>query len=178
MKRLTPTCPQRPLPSPAAERGAARAKGGGWLFPLLLVAASLAALPASAQSAPKGEGLVVSKAWIRFIMAARPAAGYFTLSNETDRPRKLTGASSPACGDIMLHRSLRENGVEKMDMVDSVVAPAHGVISFSPGSYHLMCMSPSATMKAGAHAQVTLDFADGAHVQADFVVKGASATGE
>ncbi|MGH8337629.1 MAG: copper chaperone PCu(A)C, partial [Gammaproteobacteria bacterium] len=83
-----------------------------------------------------GQGVLVGDPWMRFIMPARPAAGYFTLANKTSRPRTLVGVSSPACGMLMLHRSVSESGVERMTMVKGIDVPAHGEVVFAPGGYH------------------------------------------
>jgi hypothetical protein len=116
--------------------------------------------------------LVIEGPWMRFIIKARPAAGYFTLRNDTDKPVTLTGAASSACGMVMLHQSKEENGVEKMLPVESVAVPAHGRFSFMPGAYHLMCMQPQAGMTIGASVPVTLKFADGSSLTTQFPVKG------
>ena len=131
----------------------------------------LLALVATAVPAMAAEGLTISDARMRLVIPSRPAAGYFTLSNGTDRAQALVGASSPACGMIMLHQSLHQNGQERMVMRKRVNVPAHGSVSFAPGGYHLMCMKPS--MQVGASVPVVLKFADGKTLSAQFPVKGA-----
>jgi periplasmic copper chaperone A len=130
----------------------------------------LALLPAV--TAHAAGGLTIEKPWMRLIIKARPAAGYFTLKNGTDKPVALTGAASSACGMMMLHRSVEENGVEKMLSVMSLTVPAHGSVSFAPGGYHIMCMKPQASMERGKSVPVTLKFADGSSLTAQFPVKG------
>jgi hypothetical protein len=107
-------------------------------------------------------------------MPSLPAAGYFTLSNPTGAAHTLTGAASPACGMLMLHRSVDESGRERMEMVQSVSIPAHGKVTFAPGGYHLMCMSPSKAMTPGHSVPVTLRFADGGSLTASFPVRNAT----
>jgi periplasmic copper chaperone A len=119
-------------------------------------------------------GLSVSGQWFRLIMPTRPAAGYFTLSNETATPQSLVGATSPGCGMLMLHKSVSKNGEESMVMVPSVAVPAHGKVRFAPGGYHLMCMSPTPLMKPGRSVPVTLRLANGETVSASFPVRGAT----
>src|SRR6185437_12096622 len=94
-------------------------------------------------------GMTLSKAWMRSLVPSRPAAGYFTLKNDTDKDRKIVSASSPDCGMLMLHLSKREGGQDKMAMVDSVDVPPRGSVSFKPGGYHLMCTGPSQRVKPG-----------------------------
>jgi periplasmic copper chaperone A len=139
---------------------------------VLSAVVALLALGAGPAAASGDSDLVLSGAYMRFIIPARPAAGYFSLKNNGDQPRLLTGASSPACGSLMLHKSMSENGMEMMMPVDSVAVPAHGTIAFSPGAYHLMCMSPS--MKPGDSVPVTLKFKDGGSLTGTFAVRGAT----
>ena len=139
-------------------------------FFFCLVIAGVAAGATAVRAAE--QGVVVSDPWMRFIMPARPAAGYFPLANKTSRLRTLVGASSPACGMLMLHRSVSESGVERMTMLKGVDVPAHGDVVFAPGGYHLMCMSPSAAMIPGRSVPVTLRFRNGDEVTASFSVRG------
>ena len=74
----------------------------------------------------------------------------------------------------MLHRSVNDNGQERMEMVDSVPVPAHGEVRFEPGGYHLMCMSPTAEAARGHSVPVTLSFQDGGSLTASFAVRGAT----
>jgi copper(I)-binding protein len=132
----------------------------------LLTAA--AALPASADEA----GMVLSNAWVRSVVPSRPAAGYFTLRNDTGKDRKIVSAASVDCGMLMLHLS-RHNGSEHMEMVDSVDVPAGGSVSFAPGGYHLMCVQPGGRVKPGNIVRMTLTFDDGGTLTADFKVRNA-----
>jgi hypothetical protein len=111
---------------------------------------------------------------MRMIIASRPAAGYFTLSNKTDKKQILVSAASPACGMLMLHQSLHKNGQEHMVMVKSIPVPAHGKVTFAPGGYHLMCMSPTKDVVKGHSIPVTLRFAGNASLTASFMVRGAT----
>lgn len=121
-------------------------------------------------------GLVVSDPWVRTIIPSRPAAGYFTVLNKTAKAAELVGASSPDCGTLTLHRSVNENGVEKMLMVKSIAVPAGGQLKFAPGGYHLMCMRPSKDVTPGHSMPVTLHFQDGSAITASFPVRGAMGT--
>ena len=118
------------------------------------------------------DGVTVEKPWMRFIIKARPAGGFFTLHNETGKEIELVGASSSACGMVMLHQTKAVNGIEKMLSVKSVAVPAHGTVRFQPGGYHLMCMKPKDAMVVGHDVPVTLKFADGNAITARFPVKG------
>ena len=139
-----------------------------------ILCAFISALAAGAAARAGDIGLSLSDAWIRTVLPTRPAAGYFTLSNQADTAHTLVGASSPACGMLMLHQSVNENGQEKMLMVKSVAIPAGGTVRFSPGGYHLMCMSPSAEVRPGNSIPITLRFQDGSSLTAPFPIHNAT----
>jgi len=153
---------------PAAS-SSSRVSGLGSLR-LILGAALAGALFAAAGGAAHAAGVSIEKPWMRFIIKMRPAAGYFTLHNGTDKAVSLTGASSSACGMTMLHESKEVNGIAKMLPVKSIKVPAGGKLVFQPGGYHIMCMKPK--MKIGDHVPVTLKFADGKTLAANFTVTG------
>jgi hypothetical protein len=110
---------------------------------------------------------------MRFLTPQIPAAGYVTLSNSGDRAVTLTGAASPDCGQLMLHRSVSQDGTARMEMVPDVVVPPHGSVAFRPGGYHLMCVSPAADIAPGHSVPVALHFKDGSTLSARFPVYGA-----
>jgi periplasmic copper chaperone A len=125
---------------------------------------------------PMSGRVTVADPWFRALPANLPAGGYFELHNTGRWPAKLTGAQSPACGMLMLHKSERRSGMETMSDVSAVDIPAGGATNFAPGGYHLMCMDPGPGMKPGTTVSVALEFSDGSIATAKFVVK--SATGQ
>jgi copper(I)-binding protein len=141
----------------------------------LLVLAAFAINVHATSTAP---ALSAEHGWIRLLPAGLPAAGYVTLKNATDRSARLVSVTSDAFGDIMLHQSLHAGGVERMRMVDGIDVPAHGEVSLSPGSYHLMLMQPTYALKAGEQVVMVLHFADGGSLSAAFEVRPANADGQ
>ena len=141
----------------------------------IVSAALLACFALGATASAAATGVTVEKPWMRFIIKARPAGGFFTLHNERSQQIKLVGASSNACGMVMLHQTKEIKGVEHMLPVKSVTVPAHGTVKFQPGGYHLMCMKPKDTMVVGHDVPVTLKFADGKTITTQFPVKGVGA---
>ena len=158
MKTMQATRPLRP--GPAAKAGS------------VALAALLAAVAMGSQPAAAGESdLVFSGGYMQTTIPSVPAAGYFTLENKGEMDHELVGASSPGCGSVMLHKSEEVNGVSTMHHVDSVPVPAHKSITFAPGGFHLMCMSPTASLKPGSSVPVTLTFKNGGTVTGDFPVR-------
>ena len=140
--------------------------------PVLTVSATpvSAAIPA-APSAPSS--LSLSDGWIRLLPGNLPAAGYFTLHNNGRAKVALTGADTPACGMLMLHKSQDTGGMSSMQDVTQVDVPGGGNVSFTPGGYHLMCMDPKPGLKLGASVPVTLSFQGAPPLTARFDVRGA-----
>jgi periplasmic copper chaperone A len=134
--------------------------------------ASVAALCLAPAPVSANPAFSVSHPWFRYLLAAVPAGAYASLHNRTAHAVVLTGVSSPACGMMMLHRTARTGGVEKMVAVPSVTIPPRGSFAFRPGAYHIMCMNPK--MKPGATVPVILKFAHGGSLTVPFRVYGAT----
>jgi periplasmic copper chaperone A len=130
-------------------------------------------LSAGVRATADEHGLELSGAYMQTTIPSVPAAGYFTLKNNGDVDRVLVEASSPACESIMMHKSESVGGVEKMRMVDSIPVPAHQSVTFAPGGFHLMCMSPAESMKPGISVPATLTFEGGISLTSDFPVRSA-----
>jgi copper(I)-binding protein len=129
----------------------------------------VALLPGFAAAA--GPDVVISHGWMRFLLPSLPSAGYMTVQNNGDTDAVITGAASPACGMLMLHKSQDDSGMAMMMDVRSITVPAHGSVTFAPGGYHLMCMSP--VMKPGDKVAVTLTLQGGGTIASTLPVYGA-----
>jgi len=138
------------------------------LYVLLLVAMAGAAVQA-------GAPFRVEQAWIRLLPGDLPLAGYFQLVNESGAPARLVSAESPGFGGIMLHRSVVVGDSSHMEHVDSVEVPVGGSVRFEPGGYHLMLMKHRDALSVGDHVPITLHFADGRKLTAEFEVRAANA---
>ena len=55
----------------------------------------------------------VTYGWFRFLPAGLPAGGYFTAQNIGNHDLAITGAQSPACGTLMLHKSRDTGGIDR-----------------------------------------------------------------
>jgi len=124
--------------------------------------------------AADADSLTVTNGWIRALPGKAPAGGYFTLSNDSGRRMVLTGASSPVCGMLMLHKTDTASGMASMNDVTAIPIAVGDHISFAPGGYHLMCMEPTAAVAPGNKVPVTLVFLDGTKVTAEFAVRSAT----
>jgi len=122
---------------------------------------------------PVSASLTVSGCWIRALPAPAPSAGYFVVHNKGAKTVALTGASSPAFGMVMLHKTVEGGGMSKMVMVNNVPVPAKGSLAFKPGSYHAMLEKPVHALVVGASVALTLTFDSGEMASATCKVKPA-----
>lgn len=141
----------------------------------LLAAALLATSAMATAAAPAG--VRVEHAWIRWLPAQLPVAGYAVIVNDSDAGLSLTGVSTPAYGMAMLHHSRLAHSDSTMEMVEHLDIPAHARVTLAPGGYHLMLSGATRAIKPGDTVPVTLHFAGGETLQVDFSVLPANSTG-
>jgi copper(I)-binding protein len=117
----------------------------------LLLPAAIAATPA----------VRAENAWIRWLPANLPAAGYATLVNSGDVPEVLIGASSPDYGEVSLHQNLIRDGNVEMRPVERIAINPHSSLRLAAAGYHMMLMQPSKALKPGDRVTITLRFLSG-----------------
>jgi periplasmic copper chaperone A len=154
------------------------------LSPCSAFAAALIAyctlLDMTGHAADLAPSVSVSNAWIRWLPADLPAAGYATLRNVSDRRATLIDVSTADYGATMFHASRNQRGVEQMVPIDSVRIEPHSQVSFAPEGLHIMLMRPKRAIQPGDHVLLTLRFADGQTLQVSFEVRrvdGSAVTG-
>jgi len=119
-----------------------------------------------------GEGLMIEDPWVREPPPMASAlGGFMTIHNPSGTERVLVGASSPAFGSVMLHRTVAQDGMMRMLHQHAITIPAHGMLAFEPGGYHIMLMQPKQPLKAGDKVEVTLQFQDGASETVTYEVR-------
>ncbi|HEX7370055.1 MAG TPA: copper chaperone PCu(A)C [Rhodanobacteraceae bacterium] len=150
-----------------------------WRQPLqTLACVCLFVISAAAIAAtPTTSSIQVEHAWIRWLPANLPVGGYATVRNDSDGSLRLTGASSPDFGMVMLMQSRLADNDSSMVDAPFIDVPAHGQVKLAPGGYHLMLSHARHSIKPGDKVPVTLHFANGATLQVDFSVLPANATG-
>jgi hypothetical protein len=140
-----------------------------------VIALTLAAILALAPGA-NASGVMITKAYAR--ASATPnsetGAAYVSLMlhGEADR---LTAVSTPAAKMAGLHESKLVDGVMKMEHVDGIDIPAHGMLEMKPGGYHIMLMGLTAPLKQGDEIDLTLTFAKAGDVKVKAKVGGVAA---
>jgi periplasmic copper chaperone A len=116
--------------------------------------------------------VTVSNAWIRWLPANLPVAGYATLRNVSDQPATLIGVSTPDYDVVMFHENRNQHGIEQMMPIERIQIKPHAQLSFAPQSYHIMLMQPTRRdILPGDRVSLTLHFADGPALKAQFEVR-------
>jgi copper(I)-binding protein len=107
-------------------------------------------------------GLTVSNARVVLApVAGNPAAVYFDLSYSGAPGVTLTDVTVEGAGMTMIHDYAEDKGAMKMVMAGPVTLSKDTPVTFAPGGLHVMAMEPSAALKAGEAANVTLTLSDG-----------------
>jgi len=147
------------------------------LVAVLIVASGLTASWAPG-AALAGDGLRVERPWARAATSLmRPAAAYLTVINGTDKQVTLTGASSPAAGMTMIHKTVMDGSVMKMEPAGEIVIAAGKRFVFKPGGYHIMLMHLKKPIKEGDTFQLSVEFAGGKTLDVKVPVLATAASG-
>lgn len=112
--------------------------------------------------------LAIERAWIRTAPpGAMMLAGYAVLRNVGDEPITVTGASSADFGDVSLHESVTENGLERMRPLHDIALAPGVSVAFMPGGKHFMLMRPRRALQPGDTVKIHISTSgpDGADVE-------------
>lgn len=142
---------------------------------LLIVSPSAFSAEALSNPMPQARGAKIDNAWIRWLPAGVPLAGYASIVNPGDRPIVLVSASSAAFRDVSIHRSIRTDGAVRMSPVGEIAIAPHSSVDFEAEGYHLMLMQPTETLDSQSAIPITLRFADGSSVTVRFQVRKTAA---
>ena len=147
-------------------------------FALSALAAMALGLSACGSQAPQPEasevavaspeappGITLSDARIQLpLVAGRPGAAYFTLSQANGAPRKVVGVAVEMAGRAEMHET--KGGT--MAPVSEVEVGPGKTIKFAPGGYHVMLfdLDPKLRFTKDAELTVTFDGGDKASARA------------
>ena len=116
----------------------------------------------------------VQDAWIpEAPPVASVMAAYFVIENSGDKTVTITGFSSPAFADVMMHKTVEKDGMSRMIHMDSLTVGPKSRLKFERGGLHLMLMQPKQSLKAGDKVALTMETADKHTIQFNAVVKPA-----
>lgn len=114
----------------------------------------------------------VSNAWIRAMPpGAKSTAGYFDIKNSGDKALVLIAVRHPDFDDVSLHRSFNQNGMTKMEHLESLAIQPHSQVHFAPGGYHLMMMGARQALAIGDESKLRFQFSGQADLEVQTLVK-------
>lgn len=104
---------------------------------------------------------------------APTVAAYFIVHNSGKTADRLLSVDSPVAGKAELHEHLHQDGLMKMQQVQSVDIPAGGEAKFEPMGYHVMLLElkDKSKLTNGQRFPLTLHFEKSGDVTVDVLVQ-------
>lgn len=140
---------------------------------LIFAALSLMAGVASAQDFMLGD-LHIAQPWSMELPPNAPTvAAYFVIHNGGKSADRLLSVDSPVAGLAQLHEHSMQDGLMKMQQVQTVDIPAGGEATFAPMGYHVMLLDLKDKSKLidGQHFPLTLHFESAGDVTIEVTIQ-------
>ena len=131
-------------------------RGAAAVAVAMLAAVAMAA-PATAHEEKAGDVTIVHP-WSRPAPQGQNGVIYLEIRNGGAADDRLIAVSTPLATKIELHRSTMEDGIHRMDKVESIVVPAGGGVELAPGGYHVMLVGLKFMLMAEETIPVTFSF--------------------
>jgi len=145
-----------------------------FLKTLIVLILGFVALSASAG----GVDIQIQDPWV---LAAPPnatvLAAYLEIKNNGEKPRILTNVSSPAFGQIGIHRSVMHGNMAHMEHLKELTIPPHASVMLKPGGLHFMLMDAKKPFNAGDQVPMTLTFRSGEKIVVTAIVRSGQVEG-
>lgn len=124
-----------------------------------------AAAPTPDGKTYKGDGLEITKTWVKAIpdLSKSKMTGIFgTIKNTSDKEIVIVSGTQDQSARTELHETAMVNGSMQMRPIDGgFKIPAGGSYELKPGGSHIMIMAMTKPLPAGSTAKVTLTTKDG-----------------
>ncbi|SDS29957.1 hypothetical protein SAMN05216198_1642 [Halopseudomonas litoralis] len=138
----------------------------------ILLGATLLGAQALAHDFTVGD-IHVNHPWSRALPPVAPTgAAYLVLENKGDRTDRLIGAASTIAGRVELHQHIHQDGLMKMQQIDSVEIAPGAQVEFKPGGHHLMLFGLQQPLVEGSSYPMTLSFEHAGEVEVEVMVTG------
>lgn len=113
-------------------------------------------------AAPALAEVSVANAWVRGLPpGVGSSSAYMTLRNDGTEDVELTGVSTPAAGQALLHGVMDHGGMLHMMPLAVLTVPAGGELLLESRGAHIMLTELAAELVVGAEVELVLEFADG-----------------
>lgn len=142
----------------------------------LLLALLLIPSIAFAHSYKQGD-IQIGHAWARATAkGAANGAVYIPFLNEGKEADALVSITTPAAESVMIHNTVSEKGVQKMQHVEKLELPPMKPVGMRPGGLHIMLMGLKQPLVEGEKFPMTLTFEKAGKLDVDVMVHAAGAT--
>ena len=131
---------------------------GGVAVALVAVLASVATAVPLAAHEEKTAHITLVHPWSRPVPQGQNGVIYLEIQNDGEVDDRLIGVSTPLAERVELHRSTMEDGIHRMEKVDSIALPAGGTVELAPGGLHVMLIGLKFMLMAEEIFPVTLTF--------------------
>ena len=115
------------------------------------------AIPAQAHEEKTGDITIVHP-WSRPAGQGQNGVIYLEIRNHGEADDRLVAVGTPLAEKVELHRSTMEEGVHRMEAVESIVVPAGGAVALAPGGLHVMLVGLKFMLMAEETIPVTFTF--------------------
>ena len=89
------------------------------------------------------------------------SVAYIVLSNPTDNPQTIVGASSECCRSIEIHETRQVDGLMQMRRLKQLLIPPNDELALKPGGKHLMLFGVDGTVQVGDQFEISFTTTDG-----------------
>lgn len=136
----------------------------------MLFSAALLSVQALAHDYNAGD-IHIDHPWSRALPPVAPTgAAYLILENKGKQSDTLLSASTPIAGHVELHEHIHQDGLMKMQQIDSVeIAPGERV-EFTPGGNHIMLFELKQPLADGDKYPMTLTFQKAGDIEVEVQV--------
>jgi copper(I)-binding protein len=94
------------------------------------------------------QDVTVSGAWVRATAPGQDSASMqFAITSKSEA--KLVAVSSPVAGSVEMHSMKHENGMMKMQAIDSIALPAGKTVDLEKSGRHIMLLNLKQPLKEG-----------------------------
>ena len=115
------------------------------------------AVPAATHEEKTGDVTIVHP-WSRPAPQGQNGVIYLDMRNDGAADDRLIAVSTPLATKVELHRSTMEDGIHRMEKVESIVVPAGGAVELAPGGLHVMLVGLKFMLMAEETIPVTFTF--------------------
>lgn len=142
------------------------------------LAAAAMAMPAPAPAHEEKTGdITIVHPWSRPAAQGQNGVIYLEISNGGATDDRLIAVSTPLAGRVELHRSTMEDGIHRMEKVDSIAVPAGGTVALEPGGLHVMLIDLKFMLMAEETIPATFSFEHAGDISTGFSVESRGGEG-